>query len=73
MARNTMATLNQFITKIRQNRQIWDVNDGIILRHKAMQIKQIQAMKESTLGINYDLVITIASDEKLRRRGKKKG
>ena len=38
-----------------------------------MQIKQIQAMKESTLGINYDLVITIASDEKLRRRGKKKG
>ena len=29
--RNTLVTLNQVITKRHQNRQIWDVDDGVML------------------------------------------
>ena len=63
VARNTLVTLNQVIAKILQNRQIWDVNDGVMLRRKDIQLKRLQAMKESTPGLNDDLVITIASAE----------
>ena len=31
VARNTLVTLNQVIAKRRQNRQIWDVNDGVMV------------------------------------------
>ena len=60
---NTLGTLNQVIAKIHQNRQIWDVNYGIMLRSKAMQIKRLQSMKESTPGLNDDMGIAIASAE----------
>ena len=62
-ARNTLVTLNQFTTKIWKNFQIWDVNDGVMLQHKAMQLNQPQGTKESTPGLNDDIVITITSAE----------
>ena len=62
MARNTLVTLKQVISKSRQDRQIWDVNDGVILRLKYVQIKWVQAMKESTPGINNCLGATITLD-----------
>ena len=31
VARNTLVTVNQVITKRWQDRQIWDVNDGVML------------------------------------------
>ena len=51
VARNTMATLNQAIAKRGQNCQIWDFNDYVMLGRKSMQLKQIQAMKDSTSGL----------------------
>ena len=62
-ARNTLVTLNQVITKRQKNCHIWDVNDGVMLQHKAMQIKCLQSMKDSTLGLNDDIGITIALAE----------
>ena len=59
MAYNTLVTLNQVIEKNPQDHQIWDINDGVILPHKYIQIKQLRAMKESTPGINNDIGITI--------------
>ena len=59
VARNTLVILNQVIAKIWQKRQIWDVNDDVMLRRKAMQIKRLHATKESTPGIKYGLLITI--------------
>ena len=74
VARNALVTFNQFNVKRWQNRKIWDVNDGVMLRRKAMQLKQLQAMKESTLGINYDPVIKIALAEKsVKKKKRKKG
>ena len=63
MARNKLVTLNQVITKRRQNRQIWDANDGVTLRRKAMQIKWLQDVKESTPRLNDDLGIIISCPE----------
>ena len=63
VAYSKLVTVNKVISKRRQDRQIWDVNDGVMLQHKALQIKRIQAIKESTLGINNDLGITITSSE----------
>ena len=57
MAHNTLMILNQVIATIWKNCQIWDVNDGVRLRRKAMQLKQIQAIKESIPGLNDDLGI----------------
>ena len=65
--------MNQVISKMREDRQIWDVNVGLMLRHKAMQLKRLQATKESTSGLNNDLGITMTSDEILLRRKKNKG
>ena len=31
VARNTLVKVNQVITKRRQDRQIWDINDGVML------------------------------------------
>ena len=45
VARNTLLTLNQVITKIRKKRQIWAVNYGLMLLCKAMQIKWLQDTK----------------------------
>ena len=59
VVRNTLVILNQVIAKIWQKRQIWDVNDDVMLRHKAMQIKRLHSTKESTPGIKYGLLITI--------------
>ena len=64
VAHNTMVTLNQVIAKRWQNFQIWDVNDGVMLRRKAMQINRLQVTKESTPELNYDLVITLALAKK---------
>ena len=36
VARNTLVELNQVIAKRQKNHQIWDVNDGVVLLHKAM-------------------------------------
>ena len=49
VTRSTLATVNQVIAKKRQDRQIWDANDGVMVKQKDMQIKRLQAMKESTL------------------------
>ena len=38
-----------------------------------MQIKRLQAMKESTPGLNDDLVVTISSAEIFVKKKKKKG
>ena len=70
MARNKLVTLNQVITKRRQNRQIWDANDGVTLRRKAMQIKWLQDVKESTPRLNDDLGITIGSAEHFVKKKK---
>ena len=72
VSHSTTVALNQVITKIRQNRQIWDVNDGVMLQHKSMQIKQPQATKESTLGLNDNIVITITLAEKFVKKKNKK-
>ena len=64
MACNTLVTLNQVIEKNLQDHQIWDINDGFMLPHKYIQIKQIRAMKESTPGLNNDIGITINLAEK---------
>ena len=45
LAGNTLVTWNQFIAKIRQNLQIWGVNDGVMLRHKAIYINRLQYNK----------------------------
>ena len=63
MALDKLVTLNQAITKIRQKRQIWDFNDGIILQRKSIQISILQSTKESTPGLNNDIVIKIALAE----------
>ena len=55
VACNAMVILNQVIVKIWQNHQIWDVHAGVMLQHKARQLKRIQATKESTPGLNYDI------------------
>ena len=67
---NKMVTLNQGIAKRQQNRKIWDVHDGIILRRKAMHIKRLQATKYSTPGLNDDLVITISLSENFVKKKK---
>ena len=38
---------------------IWYVNDGVMLQRKSIQKNQIQAMKESTPGLNDYIGITI--------------
>ena len=70
VAHNTLVTLKQVIAKIRQNLQIWDVDDGVMLQRKYMQIKQLQAMKESTLGLNDNIGITIALAENFVKKKK---
>ena len=45
VSHNTLVTLNQVIAKIRQNRETWDVNDGLMLRHKSMQINLLWVME----------------------------
>ena len=59
--------------KRRQHRQIWYVNDGVMLRRKFMQLKRIQAMKESTQGLNNYLGIKITSSEMFVKNKNKKG
>ena len=44
-----------------------------MLRYKVMQIKQIQAKKESTPGLNNNPGITITLDESIVNIKKKKG
>ena len=73
MARNTLVTLNQDIEKRRQNRQIWYVNDGVMLQCKAMQLKHLQATKDSNQGLNDYFVITISLVEIFLKKKKKKG
>ena len=73
MAHITLVILNQVVAKIQQNRQIWDVNDGLMLRRKSIQLKRLQAMKESTPGLNDNIGITIALAEKKLKKKKKKG
>ena len=53
-----------------KNRQIWDVNDGVTLRHKAMQIKRLQTMKTTTPRLNNDFGITIDSTESFVKKKK---
>ena len=72
ITRNTLVTLNQVIAKIWQNRQIWYVSDGVMLRRKSMQINRVQSMKESTPVINDYFVITIASGETIVKKKKEK-
>ena len=72
MASNTLVILNQVIAKIWQNRQIWYVSDGVMLRRKSMQINRVQSMKESTPVINDYFVITIASGETIVKKKKEK-
>ena len=57
--RNTPVTVNQVIAKRRQYRQIWCVNNCVMLQFNYMQLKRLEAMKDSTPGLNNDLVITI--------------
>ena len=59
--RNTLVTVNQVIVKSWQDRQIWDVNGGVMLQHKSMQLKRLQATKQSTPGLNNDIGITNTS------------
>ena len=73
MAHITLVILNQVVAKIQQNRQIWDVNDGLMLRRKYIQLKRLQAMKESNPGLNDNIGITIALAEKKLKKKKKKG
>ena len=63
VTRSTLATVIQVIAKKRQDRQIWDANDGVMVQQNDMQIKRLQAMKESTPGINNNIGITITLDE----------
>ena len=52
-------TVNQVISKRRQKLQISYVKDGVMLQHKAIQLEQLQSMKDSNPGLNNDLGITI--------------
>ena len=70
VTRSTLATVIQVIAKKRQDRQIWDANDGVTLRRKAMQIKWLQDVKESTPRLNDDLGITIGSAEHFVKKKK---
>ena len=70
MARNILVTLNQVIAKRQQNCQIWYFDDVVMLRRKSMQIKRLQATKESTPVLNDDLVITIALAENFVKKKK---
>ena len=70
MASNTLVTLNQVIVKRRQNHQRWDINDGVMLQRKYIQIKRLQDMQESTMGLNDGLGITITSAENFARKKK---
>ena len=42
---NTLVTVNQVISKKWQDHQIWDFNDGIMLRRKCIQLKRLHYMK----------------------------
>ena len=70
MASNTLVTLNQVIVKRRQNHQRWDINDGVMLQRKYIQIKRLQDMQESTMGLNDGLDIKITSAEHFARKKK---
>ena len=58
-----MVTVNQVVAKRFQDRQIWDINDGVILQQISMQITWLQDMKDSTTLLNNDLGITITLAE----------
>ena len=45
IACDTLVTLNQVITKRRQNCQIGDVNYGVMLQRKDVQLKRLQAKR----------------------------
>ena len=60
---NTLVTMNKVIEKRRQDRQIWYGNYGVMFQRKYMQLKRLQAMKESNPGLNNDLGITIVFTE----------
>ena len=62
--------MNQDIAKRGQDRQIWYVNDGVMLRWRYMQIKRLQAMKESTPGLYNDLGVKITSAGNFVRKKK---
>ena len=42
---------------------MWYGNDGVMFQRKYMQLKRLQAMKESNPGLNNDLGITIVFTE----------
>ena len=67
---NTMVTLNQVVAKRWQNHKIWYVNDGVMLRCKSMQLKRLWDIKDSTQGVNDDIVITISSVENVAKKKK---
>ena len=50
-----MVTVNQVISQSRQDLQIWDTNDGVLLQLKYTQLKRLHAMKASTLEVNNDI------------------
>ena len=58
-----MVTVNQVVAKRFQDRQIWNINDGVILQQISMQITWLQDMKDSTTLLNNDLGITITLAE----------
>ena len=45
VAHHTLVKVYQLIVKRRHDRQIWYDNGGFMLRHKDMQLNQIQDMK----------------------------